>query len=142
MYCRGDIERSGELEDLEQAIQLKQQAVTLTPDGHADKPTHLNNLGNALQRRFERSGELEDLEQAIQVNQQAVNLTPNGHADKPTHLNNLGNALQRRFERSGELEDLEQAIQLKQQAINLTPEWACRQARTPQQSGECIAEPL
>ncbi len=36
-HCRGDLKRSGELEDLEQAIQLNQQAVNLTPDGHADK---------------------------------------------------------------------------------------------------------
>ncbi len=41
--------RSGELGDLEQAIQVNQQAVNLTPDGHADKPRRLNNLGGALQ---------------------------------------------------------------------------------------------
>ncbi len=97
MHCKSRFERSGELEDLEQAIQVNQQAVNLTPDGHADKPRRLNNLGGALQSRFKRSGEWEDLEQAIQLNQQAVNLTPDGHADKPMYLNNLGGALQSRF---------------------------------------------
>ncbi len=100
-HCRALFERSGELEDLEQAIQVNQQAVTLTPDGHAGKPMYLSNLGITLQSRFERSGELEDLEQAIQVNQQAVTLTPDGHAGKPMYLNNLGGSIAEPIQKIG-----------------------------------------
>ncbi len=72
MHYRAAIEQLGELEDLEQAIQVIQQATHLTPDGHAAKPGYLNSLGISLQIRFERLGELEDLEHAVQVLQQAI----------------------------------------------------------------------
>ncbi|KAF5343142.1 hypothetical protein D9758_015223 [Tetrapyrgos nigripes] len=111
------LESSGDIKD---AIQVGQQAVDLTPDGHAHKAALLNNLGGALQRRFERLGELGDIEDAIRVMRQAVDLTPDSHADKASFLNNLGNAFQCRFQYLGELGDIENAIQVKQEAVNLT----------------------
>ncbi|KAF5342847.1 hypothetical protein D9758_013351 [Tetrapyrgos nigripes] len=89
---------------------------------YIDKAHHLNDLGNALQRRFEPLGELGDIELAIRVMQQAVDLTPDAHADKARRLNDLGDALQRRFERLGELGDIELAIRVMQQAVDLTPD--------------------
>ncbi|KAF5340523.1 hypothetical protein D9758_015816 [Tetrapyrgos nigripes] len=101
---------------------LGQQAVDITPDGHASKASRLNNLGIAFQSRFERLGELGDIENAIQFQQQAVDITPDGHASKASRLNNLGIAFQSRFERLGELGDIENAIQFQQQAVDITPD--------------------
>ncbi|THU75490.1 hypothetical protein K435DRAFT_579188, partial [Dendrothele bispora CBS 962.96] len=88
----------------------------LTPDGHADKPRCLSNLGNA----FERLGELGDIKNALSVKRQAVDLTPDGHADKPGLLNNLGNAFQSRFEHLHDPEDISEAIAAYQRATKNT----------------------
>ena len=96
-------------------------AVDLTPHGHPDKPSRLNNLGNSLKARFKRLGELSDLEDAISRHRDAVDLTPHGHPDKPARLNNLGSSLNTRFERLGELGDLEDAISRHRDAVDLIP---------------------
>jgi hypothetical protein len=50
----------------------------ISPEGHADKPSRLNNLGKAFQTRFERNGNLADIASAISMEQKAVELTPEG----------------------------------------------------------------
>jgi len=113
--------RTGELSDISEAISLQQQAVQLTPNGHADIPPYLNNLGHSYGCRFRRTGELSDIEEAISAQQRAVQLTPNGHAHMPARLNNLGTLYLRRFERTGELSDISEAISTQQRAVQLTP---------------------
>ena len=95
--------------------------MNLTPDGHADKPGRLNNLGCSFARRFERSGDLADSDRAISAHERATNLTPDGHADKPTYLSNLGNSFLRHSERSGDLAGIDRAISAHERAVNLTP---------------------
>ncbi|MCO5212950.1 MAG: tetratricopeptide repeat protein [Caldilinea sp.] len=41
--------RTGRLEDLEEAIRVYQQAVSLTPPHSPDRPSRLSNLGNGLE---------------------------------------------------------------------------------------------
>jgi hypothetical protein len=50
-------ERSGEMKDLEEAIDTARRAVQSTPPDHPGLAMYSNNLGNWLGRRFERSGE-------------------------------------------------------------------------------------
>ena len=106
---------------LEEAIPRYRDAVDLTPHGHPDKATCLNNLGNSLVHRFELLGELSDLEDAISSHRDAVDATPNGHPDKAARLGNLGNSLITRFKRLGELSDLEDAIPRHRDAVDLIP---------------------
>ncbi|KAF6747627.1 CHAT domain-containing protein [Ephemerocybe angulata] len=113
--------QTGDLSELAEGISMLQQAVNLTPHGHADLPSCLNNLGASFQARYERTGELSDVLYAIAVQQKSVDLTPHGHADLPAHLNNLGYSLARRFERIGELSDIADAISAQQKAVDLTP---------------------
>jgi len=42
------------------SVVVFEDAVQLTPDGHPDKPSRLNSLGNSLSRRFERLGNQQD----------------------------------------------------------------------------------
>ena len=58
-------ERSGELVDIEEAISAHKDAVRLTPDGHALKPSRLANLGQSFQHRFQRLRNHHDLDNAI-----------------------------------------------------------------------------
>jgi hypothetical protein len=115
-------ERSEIVTDIEKSILAKQQAVDLTPDGHADKPMYLNNLGISLLWQFERHGVVADLDKSILVNQQAVDLTPDGHVNKPIYLNSLGISLLSRFERLGVVADVDNSITANQQAVDLTPD--------------------
>jgi tetratricopeptide (TPR) repeat protein len=107
---------------MDDAICNMQKAVELTPHGHPDKPTRVNNLGNAFQYRFERLGNLKDMEDAISDLRKAVELTPDGHPQKPSWLSNLGNALRSRFERLSSLPDLQDAISTLRKAVELTPD--------------------
>ncbi|KAE9384341.1 hypothetical protein BT96DRAFT_1026920 [Gymnopus androsaceus JB14] len=115
-------QQSGDISQIENAVQLWEQASELIPDGHPSKPGLLNNLSNAFELQFGCLGELSDIESAIFALKQAVELTPDGHADKPGRLNNLGNAYQSRFGRLGELSDIESAIFALKQAVEFTPD--------------------
>src|SRR5271169_3754475 len=84
--------------DISKAISSYQKAVHLTPQGHADMPSLLNNLGNSLCTRFKCTGDLTDISEAISSHQKAVHLTPQGHADMSAWLGNLGSSFQSRFE--------------------------------------------
>ncbi|KIJ36095.1 hypothetical protein M422DRAFT_261643 [Sphaerobolus stellatus SS14] len=99
-----------------------QQALESTADGHPEKATHLNNLGNSLSGRFGHGGKTIDIENAITALQEAVNLTPDGHIHQVTHLNNLGSSFDQRFEHLGEYSDIEKSIAALQKVTDLTPD--------------------
>ncbi|THV02694.1 TPR-like protein [Dendrothele bispora CBS 962.96] len=107
---------------IDNALQLMEEVIKLTPDGHTKKAERLSSLGNAYFCQFEQLGKLRDIENAILFNQQAVDLTPDGHAEKAARLNDLGATFFRRFEGLGELKDIENAILVIQQAVDLTPD--------------------
>ncbi|KAF6746417.1 CHAT domain-containing protein [Ephemerocybe angulata] len=103
-------ERTGEDSDIAHAISVRQKAVNLIPQGHADLAGYLTNLGSSFASRFARTGDLPDIVGAIEVQQKAVDLTPQGHADLPGRLSNLGSSFYRRFRLSRDTEDLEEAL--------------------------------
>ncbi|THU81011.1 TPR-like protein [Dendrothele bispora CBS 962.96] len=115
-------EQSGDLTTIDNAVQLMEEVIRFTPDGHTRKAGSLDNLSNALSFQFDRLGKLRDLENAIHFSQLAVDLTPDGHAAKAGQLNNLGNAFQSRFDCLGELRDVENAIHVIRLAVDLTPD--------------------
>ncbi|KAH6881193.1 hypothetical protein BKA70DRAFT_1575486 [Coprinopsis sp. MPI-PUGE-AT-0042] len=116
-----EFERTGDLVTVNEAMEVLDRAVKLTPKGHADLPACLNNLGTSFQRRFEHTGDLSDIAEAISAQRRAMQLTPEGHADLPACLNNLGNSFQRRFEHTGDLSDIAEAISAQRRAVQLTP---------------------
>jgi hypothetical protein len=108
---------SGQLADLNRALDLLHQALKLTPSDSPNRPALLNNLGIGLSDRYARSGDLADLEAVITAFQQAVQATPPDSPERPGYLNNLSNGLRNRYARSGDLADLEAAITARQQAV-------------------------
>ena len=113
--------RTGELADLDAAIDLLRQAVATAPPGHPGHAMCLSNLGGALRTRFARTGELADLDAAINAGRQAVAATLPGHPDRAMYLSNLGAALWARFERSGDLADLNTAVDMLREAVVASP---------------------
>jgi len=74
-------ERTGDIVNLEEAIQIARQAVASTLKNHSYLAMYLNNLSNILEDRYERTGDIAHFEEAIQVARQAVASTPEVHSD-------------------------------------------------------------
>ena len=108
-YAR-HFEHTGELSDISKAISLQQNAIDLTPVGHADMQGRLSNLGMSYARRFEHTGDLSDISKAISLQQKAIDLIPAAHHDMARQLSDLAAVFSRRFERTGNLTDIRSAI--------------------------------
>ncbi|KAJ7264592.1 CHAT domain-containing protein, partial [Mycena rebaudengoi] len=114
--------RSGDVKDLEAALQNDQAAVAQTPEGHSNLAGHLQSLAGSFRDRYRRSGDVKDLEAALQNDQAAVAQTPEGHPDLAGRLQSLAVSFTDQYQRSGDVKDLEAALQYKQAAVEMTPE--------------------
>jgi tetratricopeptide (TPR) repeat protein len=112
---------SGQMVDLNRAIEYWHEALNLTPLDYPTRPALLSILGITLSDRYERTGDLADLEEAIRAFQQTLQSIPSDSPDRPSCLNNLGNALRQRYTRTGDLANLEEAIRTLQQAAQAVP---------------------
>ncbi|OGE48761.1 hypothetical protein PENARI_c026G10257 [Penicillium arizonense] len=112
----------GQIEDLEEAIQVLRHAVEISSDNHLCLSYFLHSLGNKLGARYNHTEKIEDLEEVVQVSRQMVKATPNAHPSLPGGLSYLGHGLRLRYERIGMMDDLEEAVQVSRQAVNLTPD--------------------
>jgi tetratricopeptide (TPR) repeat protein len=102
-------ERTGQLTDLDRAIEVGEEAVAATPPNHPNRAIYLSDLSIALGDRFERTGQLTDLDRAIEVGEEAVAATPPDHPNRAGQLFNFGIALETRFDRNGRQADLGRA---------------------------------
>jgi len=114
-------EESGELRQLDDAIEYAKEGSGLTVQSHESRAEFLSIIGIFLGVRYERTGEMKDIEDAIDQARRAVQSTQPDHPDLAGRLNNLRNWLRSRFERSGEIKDLEEAIDIARHAVQLTP---------------------
>src|SRR5713226_7329930 len=101
---------SGQVTNLNRAVEFWHEALKLTPSDSPDRPGYLNNLCGGLLDRYTRSGQLAELEAAISAYQQAVQATLPDSPNRSAWLNDLGIGLHDRYTRTGELADLEAAI--------------------------------
>ena len=140
--CEARFERTGDLADLDAAIDLLRQAVAASPADHPDRARYLSNLGVALRARFERTGDRADLDAAVDAGRQAVAASPADHPDRALYLSNLGAALQIRFERTGDRADLDAAIDAGRQAVAASPGRPPRPRHVPVQPRRRPADPV
>lgn len=112
----GRYRETGEVEDLNRAVEVGRTAVDRTPPDHPERADRLTILGNVLSARFDRLGRRTDLDEAIVVLDQVVAMAPE-HADRGGHLCNLAIALRRRDDTG----DLNRAIILGRDAVRFTP---------------------
>ncbi|KAJ6556868.1 CHAT domain-containing protein [Mycena vulgaris] len=112
---------SGNLEDLEAALQNNRAAVAQTPKDHPDLAQRLQNLAVSLRNRYRRSGNLDDLEAALENKKAALAQTPKGHPDLAGRLQSLAVSFADRYRRLGNLEDLEAALENDKAAVAQTP---------------------
>jgi CHAT domain-containing protein/tetratricopeptide (TPR) repeat protein len=112
---------TGQLSDLNRALEHFQAAATRGPSDSRDHPAFLTALGIGLHERYIRTGDLADLDRAIEVWDEAVQLMPPGSPSRPGGLNNVGIGLYERYSRSGDIADLEGAIRAYEEALQETP---------------------
>ncbi|KAF7358386.1 hypothetical protein MVEN_00888700 [Mycena venus] len=120
LYSR--FEQLGDLNDLDKSLLIQQNVLSLTPDGHPNKPLRLNNLVRSLHTRFTQLGDLSDLTKSLEMQQDVVTLTLDDNPQKPVILNNLASLLHTRFKHLGELNDLNKCLEIQQEVVSLTPD--------------------
>jgi tetratricopeptide (TPR) repeat protein len=120
---------SGQVANLNRALECWHEALKLIPPDSPDRSTYLHYLGFGLYERYTRSGSPADLEAAIRAFQRAVQTIPLDSPDRPMCLSNLGTGLRERYAYSQNLTDLEAAISTFQQAVQATPDASHRPER-------------
>ncbi|CUS11109.1 unnamed protein product, partial [Tuber aestivum] len=69
-------ERTGDLGNLQKAIEHAEEALAATPQNHPLRAATHNNLGCFFSSRFERIGDLGDLKKAIEHAEEVLAATP------------------------------------------------------------------
>ncbi|MEU1462563.1 CHAT domain-containing protein [Streptomyces sp. NPDC005727] len=108
----------GQCPDLDEAIELRREALRVAALDSPDRALHHAHLAIALgRRRAEHRAEsrgvklvVADLDEAIEHGEAAAELLDEAHTDRPAVLANLGAALQSRFGLSGDLADMDRAV--------------------------------
>src|SRR5712691_10785758 len=72
-------------EDLNQALEIGQEAVRQSRQDSQEQSRSLYILGNGLRERYNLTGDLADLERALQAWGQAIEQTPPGSLDRPDY---------------------------------------------------------
>ena len=120
-FLSTQLERTGEIDDLNREVDVANMAVMRTPPNHPDQAGYLTNLGDKLGTRFLRTGAIEDLNRAVDVSDKAVTAIPSNHPGRAVCLNNVGVWLGTRFQWTGAMEDLNRAVDVSDKAVTATP---------------------
>jgi hypothetical protein len=115
-----ELNSTGSLVDLDEAVQLGRQAIDITRKGHSDLPWHLCCLAMGLLQRFWKIERPSDLEEAVSLGQRAVDTATIDHEGRPFYLVVLAKALHSRYWATGRLPDLYECINLGLQAFSLS----------------------
>ena len=102
---------TGLIADVDEAIQVLDEAISSTPADHPDRPARLSNLAIALRtRQLRRRGGRDDLDRAVAAFQEALGLTSEQAPEAAAFHANLGNALHQRHDVTGDRGDLDRAV--------------------------------
>jgi CHAT domain-containing protein len=118
---RSRFAQHGNIDDIDECIHLRREAVALWPEGHSGRDYYLNNLALSLKLRFDHQGEHSDLDEAISLHEEALRLRPVGHESRDFSLDNLGGALVTCFNKRGGIDSVTRAISLRREALALRP---------------------
>ncbi|KAG1823961.1 CHAT domain-containing protein, partial [Suillus subaureus] len=108
----------GSIDDLDECIQCRREAVSLCPGGNSKYESYLNNLALSLKFRFDYQGKFHDLNEAISLYEEALRV---GNKYRDFSLDNLGLALLTRFNHCNDINDIIRAISLHREALTLCP---------------------
>ena len=86
-------ERTGSMVDLNEAILMDRETLSLRLIPHPDRFSSLDGLGLRLCDRFRKTGSIADLEESISMHRQSLSLCPTLHPYHSTSFNNLGSGV-------------------------------------------------
>jgi tetratricopeptide (TPR) repeat protein len=109
--------RKGEMQDLEEAIELCRHAIDLLPEGHPSRPGLASNLCEALCHRFRETRALADLDEALALGRCAIAAMSPLHVDYCVISLATISQLCIRFETLQIVDDLDQAILLSESLL-------------------------
>ena len=104
-----DNHRIGDLADLDEAVKVRQEAVTLSAPDHPNLARRIWELGQTWFALYGRSKNPEDLDIAIDLGQRAVSALPPGDTNRSAMLLGLRDFLLARFNLVKERADLDAA---------------------------------
>jgi tetratricopeptide (TPR) repeat protein len=116
-------EVTGGIADVDEAVDLLDEAVASTDPQSPERAARLNNLAIALrERQLRRRSGRDDLDRAVGAFEEALDATREDHPDRIAYRANLGNALHQRYDVTQDPEDLERAVRELERAVAATPE--------------------
>jgi tetratricopeptide (TPR) repeat protein len=114
--------RTGDARDLEEAIQLAQEAVDIKPENDPELPSMLCSLAEKLSDNYDRTGMVRYIKRAVKYARKAVDIAPDDDTDLPRMLNALSLVLVKRYDTQPKKTYLEDATRLLWKAVDITPE--------------------
>ena len=115
-YLREIFNKSGQVEDINEAISLAQEVLELYKVGNLDYLSPLCALATFVSARFRKGRGLADLEQAITLRKDILELSRTG-----TSLHELALSLSERFDELRISADIDEAIRLEISALRVLP---------------------
>ena len=112
-------ELTGSTVDLNEAILMDRETLSLYPIPHPSRSVSLNNLATALFNRFKQTGLVTDLQEAILLLRESLFLRSTYYPYYPDY--NLANALIEHFNQTSSMTDLEEAILLHRESLFFYP---------------------
>jgi tetratricopeptide (TPR) repeat protein len=113
-------EGTGEMVDLEEAIQNMYEAVKTEPD-NLSRAEYSNRLGKHLRQKWKKTSLADDLDKAIQAAQGAVNAASASNPERASYLSDLAFVLGERYSSLGSITDIQDALGRARQAVDATP---------------------
>jgi tetratricopeptide (TPR) repeat protein len=110
-------ERTASMDDLTEAIEASEAAVTGTPREHTEFPRTQTALASLLGTRSARTGERTDLDRAIELAGEALELTTRMSPERADRLSVLGALLDLRSRQTMVIADAEAAISVLEAAL-------------------------
>ncbi|KAJ2922780.1 hypothetical protein H1R20_g14335, partial [Candolleomyces eurysporus] len=108
------------LDEIQEAISLRREAISLLSNESTSLLRPLNNLGTSLHYLYRHTGEIEHLEESITTLQRALKILPANSPQADLRfdiLSNLANAQERHYHRSGDVRYGRQAASNMQEVV-------------------------
>lgn len=114
----GRFNNTGQLQDIDSAIDVLMQAINaLPPSDNAAWGAYQDKLCSWLRSRFEKSGLIEDVSREIDARKALIDATANDHPQRSRRLYLLGFTFGKRYEMSGTIDDLKLAIRYSEEGV-------------------------
>ncbi|CAH0028954.1 unnamed protein product [Clonostachys rhizophaga] len=104
--------KTGDLQHLDQAINIGEQIMQTVPKDHSTFAVGSFNLSNNFFRRYLKLRAKTDFEGAINFGIKSLQATPSDSLKKHERWNAIGTYLEHRYTREGDIADLDQAIKI------------------------------